>query len=251
MAERTQNVSGVSNDGVDDEPLVQDEGGEQESGKGKLKIGNFEIDAKSAESAIQLYRALQDPETGAEIVESLARRAGLLDKKGNLEDTSQSDKKIEGKIKKALKAKLGKDYEQFSELVGDVLDEAVKEYVDEIKESGSRESRANSWNSQVEKFLEDHVLTEDIEDKMKELMDEAPPNTKSSNFDPQRYLRRMYKNALEDLEIEEPEPPKKKSGTSRKSRNDDAPDFVERKVNRPPTVDEAIDAALKGIRLKY
>lgn len=179
--------------------------------KATITIGGKEFTPAQAESAISLYNSLSDPDTGREIVETLAKRLGLI-KDGHITEPEGKVKgKLEGKITKQLKQKLGKDYEKFSELVGPALDEAIGDLIAEHRGSVTEELSQQQWSAGVDRFLESHDFPEGVEGKMKELIDEAPPNTKSKSFDQQKYLSRMYKNACEELEISVPRAKSKRS----------------------------------------
>jgi hypothetical protein len=207
---------------------------------------------KDTEAALALYRALQDPDIGTEVIENLARRAGLLerDKGRRSKDNDDDNKPKESRAAKLLKAKLGKDYEKFADTVGPAFDEILAEAIGELKNSHNVDRETEKWGNQVDKFMDSHTLTEDIENKMRELMEEAPPNNTKKGFDAQRYLSRMYKNACEELDIEVP-----KARRSRSNDNDDTDDgnpprFVIRERPKGATIDDAVEAAMQGIRFK-
>lgn len=224
---------------------VEGKGGGGNVDKSKITINGEEIDVNRAASALSLYKALEDPDTANEIVETLARRAGLLDKDDEaVTNRKKTEKAMEGLLTKTLKNKLGKDYDKFSDIMGPALEEALETMLNE--KFGEQESRstANSWETGVNKFMESHTLTTEIEDKMKELMEEAPPNPKSKTFNQQRYLSRMYNAAIEDLEIETP--PVRASRVNKS----DVPDFTMRPAPKNLSLDAAIEAATKGVRFK-
>lgn len=219
-----------------------------EDSKGKKSTEDESgLDEGELKSAASLYKALKDPDTAQELIESLARRAGLLDKK----DNNKADKKVTekelGRLTKKLKASLGKDYDTFSDKVGPVFDEAIEEYMQEHFGKTEAKFTESKWETEVEKFTDSHELTRKIENKMKDLMDEAPPNFKSGNFNAQKYLARTYKNALEDLGEDAPTSSKK----VKKSKDEDSTDGItERPRPKSVSLDDAIDAAMKGIRYK-
>lgn len=224
-------------------------GGGGSADKSKVTINGEEIDISRAASALSLYKALEDPDTASEIVETLARRAGLLDKSGEPELTEKQTKKaMEGLLTKTLKNKLGKDYDKFSDIMGPALEEALETMLTERFSEQESRSNTSSWENGVNKFMETHTLTSEIEDKMKELMEEAPPNPKSKTFNQQRYLARMYNSAVEDLDIEAP--PVRQSRDRKGSDRDDIPDYVVRPAPKNLDLDSAIEAATKGIRFK-
>lgn len=231
-------------------------GTETPAAKTTITIGGKEYTPEQAQAAISLHNALSDEDTGKEIVTQLAQRLGLLNKDGDLKDgknTPESREKLEGKIHKTLKSKLGKEYAAFADLVGPALDEAVNELLGEVRGTVEKTVTDQTWSDGVNKFLESHTLTDEIQDKMKELVEEAPPNVKNKNFDQQKYLGRVYKQAIEELGVEAPKAP-------RKSRADDEGDDEGRPkivVRERPTMasnedrlDRIVEDSMKGIRYR-
>lgn len=213
-----------------------------------IKNNESDLDENELKSATSLYKALKDPDTANEIIESLARRAGLLDRKGDLVNEDGKNKKdikekAQDKIHKALRTKLGKDYEKFSDTIGPILDEAIQDYLKEHITKVDSKTNESKWSDAVDTFMEGREIPKKVENKMQELMEEAPPNFSGKTFNAKRYLERMYKNALEDLDMEAPD--KNKEEEIKLPGN-----F--RVVKRPEKVstDDAIEAAMKGIRFK-
>lgn len=216
----------------------------KEEPKTEPKAEDHGLDEGELKSATSLYKALKDPETANEIIESLARRAGLIDKKGDLKDDKKDIKNVDGKIHKVLKAKLGKDYEKFSDTIGPLLDEAVREYLNEHTSKITATSEAEKWSNAVDNFIENREMPKKVEAKMQELIEEAPPNMGSKTFNAKRYLERMWKAALSELDMPVPG----------KDETDEIKDFPKnfKVIARPEKVstDDAIDYAMKGIKLK-
>lgn len=240
-------MEAASDDGA---PAGGDDKGDKAPKSTKLKVGDREYEPADVESAVSLFNALRDPETGMEIVETMARKAGLLDKKGEV-NKDLSDKKKESLSKKVLQKALGKDYEQFADKVGPAFDEIIESYLDQKFGDMESTNSKSSWESHVDKFQETHTLTKEIEDTMRELMADSPPATKRDGFNAQKYLTRMYNMAISELDIE---PPKSKGkGSSKQSKSedgDDLPEIVFRDRPKNATIQDAVEAAMKGIRFK-
>jgi hypothetical protein len=238
---------------VDPEVNVDDPKGDPKGDKGdkgkasKIKIGDDEVDLSEVTSAVSLYKALQDPETGSEIIETLARRAGLLDRKGDLKSSdAAAEKKIDSISKKFLKEALGKDYDTFSDKVGPVFDKIIQHFMAEHSGKASQETAQSAWEKSVDDFIGEYHVTPKIERVMQELIADAPPNIGRKGFNHSRYLTRIYKAAVEELG-ETPTPPRSKQN----SRKDDSiADFVVRDAPKELTLDDAIEAAMKGIRFR-
>lgn len=227
-----------------EDDILDDE--DDSKGNKKKKDEDDGLDESDIKSARSLYKALKDPETSSEVIETLARRAGLLDKKGGNTETKKEVKDELGRITKKFKSGLGKDFEGFSDKVGPLLDEAIKEYMEEHFGKASAKSSEAKWEGEIEKFQESHELTRKVEKKMQELMEDAPPNIKKDGFKAQTYLNRMYKSALEELGEEAPAPKKK----SKDNDDDNESGIIERKRPAGLTTEQAVEAAMRGIRYK-
>ena len=214
----------------------------------KLKIGSQEYAPELAESAMSLYNALSDPDTGQEIIRRLADKAGLLNTPKSVESQSHAEDRMEGAIHKALKGKLGKDYEKFSDAVGPALDEAIQSIINERFQQATVTNTQSGWEKSVDKFNGEYTLTPEIEEAMRELIEDAPPNLSRKGFDAQKYLDRMYNAAVDELGIEKP---RRKSGTrGKEERDDEFPEFVVRPRPERVTVNDAVEAAMQGIRFR-
>lgn len=237
------------------EVLREEESGEPSGApKGEapktFNINGKEVSIETATSAFNLYQSLQDPEVGKEIVGTLAERMGLL--KANGEPRKDAEAKVEGKITKMLRAKFGKDGEKFVDMAGPAIDEAISEYFAEFKESQTNEVGANTWDSAVDTFMEDHTVTTEIQTAMQDVIKEmggVPKGLKGKAA--QTYLTRMYKLAIEEAGIEPPNEQPKSRGRNRRAAEDDLPDF--REIAAPkgvPSLDQILEDAMAGRRYK-
>lgn len=219
--------------------------GDKDPKETKIKVGSREYDNKSLEAATTLYDALQDESTGREIIETLARRAGLLDKKEVKEDKPKD--KVESRSAKKLREKFGKDYEKFADTLGPALDELLEERLEELRGGMEAEGSQAKWESSVDKFINKYQVTPELEEAMQELIEESPPNTRGARFNADRYLTRIYKNACEQLEVEPIEVPVKSSS---RSKDEGFPDIKEIPAPKGMTLDDAVELAMKGIRVR-
>lgn len=244
-----------------------DKGNKGGNEKKTFNINGKNVDPETAAAALNLYNSLADPEVGKEIIEQLARRTGLL--KDNHVPDKKEQKQLEGKFTKMMKTKLGKDYDKFSDTLGPVFDEAMSELINELKEEIGGKTEASSWEGVVENFFEDNRTTPELEREMERIIKRnggRPAGLKGKAA--KEYLQDMYELAAHKLNLnlktlkkisvesdetddtdEDDEPVMRRS--NRRSRRNDIPDF--REVARPKgtlTVDEIVDAAMKGIRFK-
>jgi hypothetical protein len=236
--------------------------------KQTLTINGKEVTLANATAALNLYEALADKEAGPELIEQLARRSGIL--KDGEKPTSKTADKIEGRITKILKSKLGKDYEQFADTLGPIIDEGIQEYLNEHKTNTENASSSSNWDDAVDTFKEDYDMTPEIESKMESIIKRnggVPKGLKGKAA--QEYLSDMYELAVKKLGGKVVEKGKALRG-SRPTDDDDSddeptpaprrrqrraideiPDF--REEPRPKgalTIDQIVDAAARGIRFK-
>jgi uncharacterized protein YjgD (DUF1641 family) len=232
----------------DQKPPVTDVAGKDDVvvDKSKPKINEVEDDLSPEEvtSARSLFKALKDPDTAQEIIETLAKRSGILDKKGEPKGTEKQTEKALGKITKALQSKLGKDFDKFSGTVGPALDEAIEELLEEKFGRSEDNTVSEKWSESVDSFMETHQFTsKKVQTKMEQLVDRNPPNVKSKGFKAKEYLEDMWELAHARLNIELPTTEKEKE----KPLLDNT---VERERPAKVSLSDAIDFAMKGIRLK-
>lgn len=211
----------------------------------KPDVDDDGLSEEEQKSARSLYKALKDPETAQELIETLAKRAGILDKKGEpREDKKATEKKL-GKITNALTKKLGKDFEKFSEMVGPALDEAIDEIIEERFGNVEANSTSDKWEESVDKFLENHETTSKVEKKMLEIIERNPPNLSRKGFKASEYLEDMWELAHRKLGISVPAEKEERRRGLR-----DIPDITEKTVDKNISIDDAIDLAMKGIRIR-
>jgi hypothetical protein len=140
---------------------------------------------------------------------------------------------------------LGSEFEGFADKVGPAFDKIIQTYLDQKFGETRAASSQEAWTANVDKFMEEYVLTPDIETVMSEMMADSPPNVQRPGFNAQRYLTRIYNNATEELGLQ----PRRKTSKKSESR-DEVPDFRVEIAPKTISVEAAVDAALKGIRFK-
>ena len=241
--------------------ILREEAGTGEGGAGggggttpltSFKIGGKEVSVEDATTAVNLFNALNDPNIGIDVITSLASKAGILDKKGDLNVTeSRAEKILEGKVTKMLRTKLGKDYEKFADSVGPALDEAIQSYLEDHKVSTETRTAETAWGTAVESFTDSHATTPTIERQMTNLIQRnggVPAHL--SIKEAKEYLEDMYELAIHKLGIELPDNPKESKPRSRRG-VDDVPEF--REEARPKgrvSIDDAVEAAIRGVRFR-
>jgi chorismate mutase len=217
-----------------------------------FNINGKEVSPEVAASALNLYNALGDPETSSVLIRTLAERAGILKEDGEIKgDKNKAADKMEGRITRILKSKLGKDYEKFSDTLGPLIDEGIQEYLEEHMSKIGDTQAAGSWADAVDNFTETHTLTDDISSKMTEIINRSGGRPNLKGKEATEYLNDMYELAVHKLGIEPPDNPKE----TRKGRNrraiDDMPEFrEERRPKGPMSIDDAVEAAMRGVRFK-
>lgn len=231
-------------------------GGDDKSVK-TVNINGKDVDIATLSSAMNLHNALADPEVGKEIIEQLARRTGLLDKNDDVKPNI-TEKQLEGKVQKLLKQKFGKDYEKFADTLGPALDEAIQSYLEEHAASVKGDSAAEGWSGAVERFTDTHQLTPEVEREMEKIITRngGRPNLKGKEA--LEYLSDMYELAVKktggrvinDDDNNDTDLDDKDNRPARRGRRNERPDF--REVARPknPSLDDIVEAAMRGQRFK-
>lgn len=222
----------------------------------KVKLGTKEYNINEAESAMNLYNSLKDENTGKEIIEQLARKIGLLDKKDEpIKKPGETDAAAERRFQKTLKAKLGPDFAKFADMVGPVLDDVIEEMFEEHRTSLEGTSDASTWEDETDRFIEGHEINDDIQNKMMEIIKRdggVPKGLKGKKA--QEYLDDKYVLAIHRLGLElkdDGEGPKAHVGRRSRRALDEIPEFREEKRPKGPlTIDQIVDAASRGIRFK-
>ncbi len=241
--------------------------GEGEGGKAAPKTVNIngkDVPIETLSSAMGLYTALADENTGKEIIEQLARRTGLL-KEDDTKITPKIEKALEGKFTKLMKQKLGKDYDKFSDMLGPLFDEHIDALREEIKSEVSGKAESGDWEAISEAFIEDNKFTPELEKEMTRLINRnggRPAGLKGKAA--REYLKDMYdlaahKLGLTDDDLEnddEPDEREARRGVRGRTRNrrslrDEIPDFREEpRPKGPLSIDQIVDAAMRGVRYK-
>lgn len=237
-------------------------GGGSEKGGGESAPKTFNVNGKDVpietlSQALNLHNALADPDTGKEIIEQLARRTGLLDKNDDLKGSPEkAGRVLEGRVQKMLKSKFGKEYEKFADTLGPVLDEAIQEYLEEHKTTIETKSTEGGWADAVDKFTESHRISDEVGKEMERLIKRngGRPNIKGKEAT--EYLSDMYQLAVNKLggkieEVDDEDDERdNRPRTTRRNRGPERPEF--REVARPknPSLDEIVDAAMRGQRFR-
>lgn len=236
---------------VDGEPKSGAGGGEEPT---TFKINGKDIPIETLSAALNLHSAMGNPEIATEIVGTLARNLGLLDKAGDVKDPKEAQTKLEGRVTKLLKSKLGKDYEKFSDAIGPVMDEAIQEYLNEHAASVESTSGEATWSGEVEHFTDTHTLTTEVETKMEEIIKRnggIPKGLKGKAA--QEYLSDMYELAVKKLGgiVQETDNDDEERPLRTRRGRRERPEF--REVERPKGVlslDQIVDAAMRGQRFR-
>jgi len=204
------------------------------------------------EMAIGLFNALQNPETAGPTLRHLAELAGLdLVKKSG-------QKELKKDIKTLVKERLGEDNSILAESLGPLLDEVIKDAVEEhlkpLKAERIKE-KETQFASQIEATFkeletESKGLSTKLEAKMLELMEQINPGP---NTPPDKYIRHIFKLAkAEYTEAELLKAQNKKQADNKKTTSIPGganPDRI-KAGSRLPTIKEAVEAAMRGETLE-
>jgi len=161
-----------------------------------------EDEKQETEKAIQLYKALNDPESGTKILRILAQEAGLLDS-----SSKKEQKVIEKSIKEVLKESLGSEYQFLSDRIGDALEKILPDLATkgsrEVKERLDAREKADLSkeidSALSETFGQFDSVPKSVEKRFNELIDEMPPVPGKTV--PKVYFNRLIKIAAEEVGI--------------------------------------------------
>ncbi len=177
-----------------------------------------EGDPEEINKAVQLYKALNDPQSGPKILKILAQEAGLL----NTSNVTEQ-KKIEKSIKEVLKESLGVEYQFLSDRIGDALEKILPD----IAAKSTREISAKlelqertALSKEIdlalnETFNQYDSVPKSVEKRFNELIDEMPPVPGKTN--PKVYFNRLIKIASDEVGVELTPSKENKSSSSNKS----------------------------------
>lgn len=161
-----------------------------------------EVNKEESTQAINLFRALNNPETGPKILKILAQEAGLLD--GSSKETK---KEVAKSIKSVIKEKLGSEYQFLADRLGDALEEVVnevaKERIGKVEERLDNREKAE-LNKEVdiamkESFEQYEEIPKNVLAKFNDLIDEMPPVPGKTK--PLAYFNRLIKIAFEEAKV--------------------------------------------------
>lgn len=204
------------------------------------------------ETAINLFNALKDPESAGPTLRHLAELAGLdLVKKAD-------QKELKKGIKEIVKERLGEDNSILAESLGPLLDEIIKDTVEEhLKplKAERQQEREKIFATQIDntfKALEEESkgLSTKLEKQMLELMKDINPGPDTP---PDKYIRHIYKLAKSEFdEAERIKAQNKKQTDNKKSVSVQGGGNTDRvkSGSKLPTIHEAVEAAMRGETLE-
>jgi len=150
-------------------------------------------DDEEDEKARQLYKALSNPATARQVIEVMARNAGII-------DTPKKEEKVVKTITDVIKDELGTEYSFLSSKLGKIIPQVVERIVEEktearineIKEkqmTREKEEVSKEFHSAFEKLSEEFEDFDDLQGKMNKLMDVHPVTNKQTAYE---YFRDLY-----------------------------------------------------------
>jgi len=220
-----------------------------------FKIAGKDIPVETLEASLNLYNSMSDPELSKEIIGTLADRMGLLNKDGKLKgDREAAGDKIETRFQKLLKTKLGKDYEKFADTLGPLLDEGIQEYLNEHKSNTDGARSGEAWADAVDRFTGTHQLTPEVSAEMERIIKRNGGRPDVKGKAALEYLDDMYSLAVRKLggvvqeDVDDRSDDDEEDERPAPRRRRPAFRYVQRPAN--PTIDQIVDAAMKGQRFK-
>lgn len=146
------------------------------------KAADDELSDEELAHAKNLFLLLKNPASSKQVVEILAKQAGLVG-----DETKQEQKEVAKTLTDLLKEELGEEYAFMADKLAPAIEKAVKVKVDEhtkeIRERFEADSTAKveaEVNTGLENLAKDHDDAEDFYEDIYKLMDTHPPDAKAT-----------------------------------------------------------------------
>lgn len=204
-----------------------------------------ELDARTKQ-ALELFQALEDPNTAPVVIKAMADRLGLLDQK---EPESKQQAAPKHTIKDIVKAKLGEQGSFIADELGDVLETLITEQQKVVQQQIQElemKRAAVEFQREYNQAIEELEISEEEAGKLMELVDEFPWNGKTSV---KKYLSNLvnYYRGSKDNATKE-----KRAANFQQRAKTLSATTDEEKVQAPPTKfnnpKDAVEFALKQLQ---
>jgi hypothetical protein len=207
------------------------------------------------EEAISFYKALKDPQQQTSIITELARRAGLL---GQSETPTKSEVK---KYSQLLEETLGSDYPDLKERMGKVFTAFENEnnqkllYLKQQMDLERQQQVAQEFDKEFQGFLTSNKITEATAGRMLKEIEQLPPSVgrDGKRIPLTKYLEKIHKLvSTEEVAAKQAERRVERVETNSRARatnlQSDVGEGRLKQGSRLPTVREAVQAAMQGVK---
>jgi hypothetical protein len=207
-----------------------------------------EIDERT-KYALQLLDALENPRTGKQVVENLAKQAGLL------QQTERQQEKTIRSIKQIVKEKLGDGGSFIADELGAALEEIIESSVGSLREEfETREQKreAERYAREYEQVTAKLKITDQEAGEISKLVDKFPYSGKVSLEEYLTDLTDLYRGkvAKSKGDVERRQKQQQNLEKRPKTLGVEASEDRTRKGSAKITPKEAVEAALRGERLE-
>jgi len=152
-----------------------------------------DLSAEHLQRAKDLYKALSNPATAVQIVEMMARNAGLIK---DIKEGEVTEKKAVKTITDVIREELGEDYKFLGAKLGKIIPDVVERMIEE-KTQDIRDKQAQKEKEDVSKAFSTAFETlggefedfNEYHDEMNKLMDTVPVSPKLTAT---QYFRNLY-----------------------------------------------------------
>jgi hypothetical protein len=204
-----------------------------------------EEDDEETAKALELYKELQGPNAVA-IIERLARQAKLIGTEQNLDKKEQKKAVVD-----VLKEELGDEYgylaEKFGKAIERILNQELSDVTRKVAATEDRR-RKQEADSALDKFYKDNPDVKKHEKKIFDLMHKLP---QGPDIDTYEYLTMLYSLATNgrtaSSSVRSAVDKMKKNATDANIASSDVEESRVKKGPQHPTLDEALNAASKGV----
>lgn len=236
---------------------VEKETKQDETPQAETKVEETTKTAEAApdertQRALNLYAALDDPTTGPALLETLARKAGLLVQQGRATENQVVKSALD-----VLKENLGSEYEFLAPGLAKSLEQLIEHAVDAkvkpIQENNRialEKSVERETDAEMEKFYAKHKDAKELDKEITALAKRMPFSGEGRLSD---YLEDLYKIATYDKReartVEKTVDRMNKNAKGARDASVEVPESRTKTGSKLPTLNEALAAGLKGERL--
>lgn len=203
-------------------------------------------DDEETAKAVELYKALQGPNAIA-IIEKLAKQAKLIG-----DDSGLGKKEQKKAIVEVLKEELGDEYGYLAEKFGKAIEKILSQELADVQRKFSQVEEIRhkkESDAALDKFYRDHPDVKNHEKQIFDLMHKLPQGQDTDTYE---YLSMLYSLAksgkMASSSVRKAVEKMKENAKDANLASSDVAEDRVRKGPQHPTLEEALNAAVKGVQ---